>query len=109
MGGGWQVGRDGAVALQQGHMTQLRAGPGVEGVADAQRLQQRQIAGRDAFAADFAAREALALDQRDGPAGAGQLNRRRRAGQPSAHDERVKGGARRGRHASAPVRQALKV
>ena len=81
-----QRGDDRLVAAHQGDATQLGAGARVDLGADAERVEQREVARGDALAADLAARKRLPLDQRDRPAGAREQDRRARAGRAGADD-----------------------
>ena len=92
---------DRVVAAQQGDAAQLGAGAALDLGADAEGVEQREIARRDALTADLAPRKRLALDQRHRPAGAREQNRRRRPGRAGADDRRVEPGRRHGAAAAA--------
>ena len=68
--------RSGFVAHVERDALERRARAGCDLGADAERIEQREVARRDAFAAHLAARERVLLDQRDRPAGARQQDRR---------------------------------
>ncbi len=76
---------------------QLGAGEALDLGADTEGIEQREVAGGDALAADLAPRKALALDQRHRPAGARQQDRRRGAGRTRADDRDVEARAHRSR------------
>ena len=88
--GGRQACRHGAVTVVQANPAQCRACAGIEGWANTQIVQQRQIAGRDAFAANLAARKALFFDQRNGPASTGEPYRHACASGASTDDYGIK-------------------
>ena len=89
---GRQRGDDGVAAAHQRDPAQLGAGAEVDRDADAERVEQREVARGDAFAADLAARKRLSLDERDRPAGARQQDRGARPGRTGADDGDVEVG-----------------
>src|SRR5512146_2024271 len=66
-GTGWQRGGDALLPAPERHSPQLRTRSLPQRLAYAQRVEQRQIARRDALAADLAARKRPGLEERHRP------------------------------------------
>ena len=76
------------VAGVQTYALERRAGQRAKLVADAERVEQREVRRRDAFAADLAPRERALLDERDGPARGREQDRSGRSRDAAADPER---------------------
>ena len=85
-----QVRDDTRTGPHQRNAAQLGTRTRIECRTEPERIEQRQVARRNAFTAYLAARETLFLDQRDRKPRVGEQDRSRTAGRARANDQCIK-------------------
>ena len=108
IGGAGHCSQDCVFSTHQCNVAQLRSGCYVKSCFDSQRIQQRQVAGGQAFTTDLTAWKALLFHQGDGPASARQKNSCRRTGRASPDDDGVKFGLHHKASVGSATKQWLK-